>query len=301
MIYKKSVEQSLFILLLLGFIWGSSYVFARYIEQHGVPVLNYTFWQTLGPCLVSMIYLLFRGISWSAFTKYWRYFLVTAILGIVIPNTNLYALAVKIPSNILAIVVNISSLIIYPLALFFRLEEFRWIRFLSVLLGLLGIMLVVLPTSAISSVHFTLWIALALITPLGFALCAIYITRYRPPDVDSVTLSTGMLLFASVILLPFVLLFHPQQFWIPINFVGGLMLLHTVFSAIGYILLFILLKLAGPVYYSLVDGVVIIIGTFWAWVVFGEKLNDWLILAIVLIVSAILLMSWSNYKQKAIV
>lgn len=58
-------------------------------------------------------------------------FLVTAVLGIVIPNTNMYAMANRMPSNILAIVINISPLIIYPLALLFHLEKFWWVRFLA--------------------------------------------------------------------------------------------------------------------------------------------------------------------------
>ncbi|MEK6731758.1 MAG: DMT family transporter [Pseudomonadota bacterium] len=300
MSHHKSLTLSVSILLLLGFIWGSGYVIARYVEQHGMPVLDYTFWQTLGPGVLSVLYLLFRGATWSALKKYWQYFLVTAVLGIVIPNTNMYAMANRMPSNILAIVINISPLIIYPLALLFHLEKFWWVRFFSVLLGLFGIMLVVLPHSNFLTSHFTSWILLALITPFSFALCAIYITRFRPPDVDSVMLSAGMLLFATVILLPFVLSYQPQKLWIPINFVGSLVLLRIILAAIGYILLFTLLKLAGPVYYSLVDGVVILTGIFWGWVVFGEKLNGWLISAIVLIIFAILIMSWSSYKQKAI-
>lgn len=74
MSHHKSLTLSVSILLLLGFIWGSGYVIARYVEQHGMPVLDYTFWQTLGPGVLSVLYLLFRGATWSALKKYWQYF-----------------------------------------------------------------------------------------------------------------------------------------------------------------------------------------------------------------------------------
>jgi drug/metabolite transporter (DMT)-like permease len=48
--------RALILLLLLGVIWGSGYVIARYATLHNVPPLGYSFWQSLGPAvLVSLI------------------------------------------------------------------------------------------------------------------------------------------------------------------------------------------------------------------------------------------------------
>ena len=56
-------------------------------------------------------------------------------------------------------------------------------------------------------------------------------------------------------------------------------------------LFFWLLKVAGPVYYSLVDGVVAVTGLLWGIALFNERFNGWHGLAVVLIFSGIAVMT----------
>ena len=50
----KSI-QSIILLLVLGFIWGSGYTIAHYATTHQVPSLGYSFWQSLGPTIFLLI------------------------------------------------------------------------------------------------------------------------------------------------------------------------------------------------------------------------------------------------------
>ena len=60
---------------------------------------------------------------------------------------------------------------------------------------------------------------------------------------------------------------------------------------VGRSTFFRLLKVAGPIYYSLVGGVVVLTGLFWGRVFYNEHLNIWSGIAVVLILSAIIIMS----------
>lgn len=48
---------------------------------------------------------------------YWPYFFICGLIGIAIPNTNMYFIASHIPAGLLAVLVNTVPLLVYPLAL----------------------------------------------------------------------------------------------------------------------------------------------------------------------------------------
>ena len=280
------------LLILLGFIWGSGYSIARYAVTHGVMPFGYAFWQSWGPALLLFAFLSFRRIKLQWSGKHLLFYLVTALLGIVIPNTNIYITAAHLPAGILAVVVNTVPIISYPLAILFAQERLSFIRILGVIVGVAGIMCMVLPKSSLPNTTDIPWILIALISPLSFASCAIFSSKFRPKDTDSVSLSMGMLLTSAIILTPIV--FAMGQFYSllpPYNLASMVVVLEIILSSIGYILFFELLKIAGPVYYSLVGGLVGLTGLFWGYVIFAERLNHWTLLAVVLVLLAILLVT----------
>lgn len=290
--------QPLMLLISLGFIWGSGYVIAKYAVTHGVTSLGYSFWQSLGPALVLNLVLLSRGEHLSL--RHTKFYFVSGLLGIAIPNTNMYFAAPHLPAGILAVVVNTVPLIVYPLALSLRAEKFDVVRLLGVCLGILGLMLLVLPTASLPEPSMVKWVLLSLLTPLSFAACALYTSICRPAATDGITLSAGMLTASAVLLLPLVLV--SGQFYRlvpPFNLVDGVVLLEIMLSSLGYIVFFRLLKLAGPVYYSLVSCVVALTGLFWGWLLFHEQLNQLTACVVLLLVTAILIVGMRQSTNKA--
>ena len=162
-------------------------------------------------------------------------------------------------------------------------------------------MLIIVPTSSLPAPEMVPWVLSTLITPLSFAFCSIYIARYRPADSDSLTLAAGMLVFSSILLMPMVFMTDSfYAFHFPLTMPDGVVLLEIVLSSIGYILFFQLIKQAGPVYYSLVDTIVVITGLFWGRVIFDEHLNPWTFAAVFLIVIALLLVTRHQRKIRVI-
>lgn len=159
-------------------------------------------------------------------------------------------------------------------------------------------MLIIIPSTKFSHYGINYWSLLTLLTPLSFALCVLYINRYRPENLDDKTLSTGMLVMSSILLLP-VVLYSGDFYYLswPINRVSAVILLEIILSSVGYILFFRLIKLAGPVYYSLVSGAVCLTGLFWGWVIFSEPLTILMLTAVTFIVVAIILLTLSAGGQ----
>lgn len=298
---KKKITAFI-LLILLGMIWGTGYSIARYAMTHDVPPLGYSFWQSIGPaCLLFLISKIIKNPSQSFFFKKENYFyyFVCGLTGVVIPNSIMYFAAPHLPAGILAVVVNTVPIITYPLALFARTEKFNFSRLFSIVLAVIGLMLLVLPGNQLPTLHHTPWIFIVLFTPFSFAFCAVYIARFRPHHSDALTLSAGMLIASSLLLLPVVLLTH--SFYLlhfPLTSSDWVILLEIILSSVGYILFFQLIKIAGPVYYSLVDTIVSITGLTWGYFLFHEKLTPSMSLGIVFILLALFLVNRRHYYVK---
>lgn len=288
----RFIDYPLFLLLLLGFIWGCGYSLSRYALTHGVSPLGYAFWQTLGPALLLGITGGFRRGGRLRNPADWRFFLVCGLAGIAIPNTNMYFLAPHLPAGMLAVLVNTVPLIIYPMAIFLGMERFDSLRFLAVVLGVFGVMSLV--TAPLSVNMYTL---AALLTPLAFAACSLYIAslgKHAPMAQES---ACGMLLAATLLLLPLVLSTHSYySLSVFPNAVQSVVLLEILLSTMGYVLFFRLIRLAGPVFYSLVGGVVALTGIFWGRVLFDERLTLRETLACACITGAVFLVSWRQSR-----
>lgn len=282
------------VLLALGLIWGSGYSIARYAMTHGVPAAGYTFWQSLGPALI------LGTISWK-YLKFDKqhiiFYLICGLIGIAIPNTNMYFASAHLPAGLLALIVNTVPIMIYPLALISKQEKFQILRFVGVLIAVIGMMCLILPKANITGFHETHWLLLGLITPLCFAFFAVFINPLRPKDSNPLSLAAGMLMAATLILTPCVIATHTfyTPHW-PMTLPDKIILLEIALSSLGYVLFFFLLRIAGPVYYSLVDGVVALTGLIWGRMIFDETFHFWTIISTILILSGIMIVTVRQNK-----
>lgn len=303
-----SIFNALGVLLILGFIWGSGYSIARYAMTHGVSPLGYSFWQSLGPAIfLSILGIgkknLRQSCKTSFHTKTLPYFLICGLLGIAIPNSNMYYTAAHVPAGEVALLVNTVPLFVYPIACLLKQESFSIERSAGVLMGFLGIFYLISPFQSVTqlstTIHMTVWAWLTLLSPFCFALCSVYISHSRPSYVGVYTSSLGMLLTSTFFLTPLVWFNHGFYSLLPpFDATKYAILLEIFLSSIGYILFFYLVKYAGPVYYSLTGGIVGLTGIFWGDVLFEETLNRAKIISITMILCSILLISYNQYSQQ---
>ena len=292
---SKGRLLSLSMLIALGMLWGSGYVIAKYCVTHGVPALGYSFWQSLGPAIALTIISLWQQHKVPIKKKYLAYYGVCGLLGIAFPNSLMYFSARYVPAGILAVLVNTVPIITFPLALAAKQDKFSWLKITAVLIGVAGILWIVTPHElATDNLHWG-WTLAVLLTPLSFAICAVFISACRPVPSHAIGLSAGMLIFSSIILLPIVISQHAfyALTW-PFDLTQWLILLEILLSSTGYVLFFALIRRAGPTFYSLVSGVVALTGLFWGRIIFGESLSITNIAAIVLVITAIIMITYER-------
>lgn len=221
-----------------------------------------------------------------------KFYLICGLTGIVIPNTVMYFAAAHLPASLLAMIVNIVPIVSYPMALAMKSEYFHWQRMMGIVLASIGLVLIITPQSDLSYAHFAPTILFTLLTPISFAFCSIYIAKYRPINTTIMTTTALMLIAASVLLTPFVIFTHSfYSLHYPLTLPDKIIILEIGLSSLGYLLFFQLIKIAGAVFYSLVDTVVVLTGILWGYVIFGEQLNQWTSSALIFILLGMILVT----------
>lgn len=288
---RKNSFYPILLLLFLGFTWGTSFSIAKFAMESGITPLGYSFWQSFGPAVLVFIIAFIQKKSLPPFNKQHLFFyFICGLMGIALPNLTMYFAAIHVPSGILGLIVNISPILTYILAILFVIEKFAWNRFLGIIVGFSGLFILFLPK--LSDFREYQWMLFALITPLLLASCTVFMVKLRPHHTSSLVLSSGMLIAATCIITPIIFFtnnFHPILF--PLSTPDLFILIEIILSSIGYVLFFELLRVAGPVFYSLVGCIVALAGLFWGYIIFHEhiKLIEWL--SVLFIISAIFLVS----------
>lgn len=295
-----SLGLSLLLLLSLGALWGSITAMAKIITVAGVPALGYAFWQTSGAGVILLVICLARGRPPPMNGVHLRHYVVVGALGSAIPTTNLFYSLSNLPTGIVALVITTVPLFTYLLSLAARLEGFDWRRAMGIGLGFSGALLVLLPAGSLPSPEMIPFVILAFLSPFFYSLNSVYVMKFHPPQMDSMHVATGMMVTSSLMLLPASLAtgtFHPL--WRSFALVDCLILLHMVLAALTFQMYFVLLRRAGPVYFSQVAFIVTLVAVGWGIVLFDERYSLWIWAALALVFAGVALVNWRHKSQAA--
>lgn len=296
---QRACNQPLVLLLVLGFTWGSAFSLARYVMSHQVSPVTYSFFLVFSPAIILLIYCYQHGCLRDVVKGNLACYFFAGLFGIVLPNTNKYWLATHLPSGILALVMSVTPFFIYPLALLCREEKFRFSRVTAILIGGAG-MIIMAAHHGIAGLSLNHWLFIALLTPLSYAVCAVYVAKFTTKDSNIVVLTTGMLVCATLLLAPFL---FTSKFSLPhlaLNGVWLAILIEIILVIIGYLSLFKVLKLSGSVNYSLVNGIAAVIGLYWGHLFFHEHFSHQIILAAFCVLIGVILLNRSLRKDQPI-
>jgi len=297
-VLQRVYNQPLVLLFILGFAWGSAFSIARYVMSHQVSPVTYSFLSVFSPAIILLVYCYYRGYLHDLIKGDLVCYFFVGLFGIILPNINKYWLATHLPSGTLALIVSVTPFFIYPLALLCREEKFRFSRILAVLIGGAG-MIIMAAQYGLGGLSLNHWLFCALLTPLSYAVCAVYVAKFTAKGSNIVILTTGMLICATLLLTPFL---FTSTFSVPhlaLNGVWLAIITEITLVLIGYITLFKVLQLSGAVNYSLVNGIAAIIGLCWGYCFFHEYASSKIILAALCILIGVILLNQSkSYEQK---
>ncbi len=297
---KSPLILSLLLLVTLGSLWGGMTALAKFITTAGVPILGYAFWQTFGAGVLLTITCIVLKKPPPLNFKSLRHYLIVGAVGSAIPTTNLFYSLSKLPTGIVALVITTVPLFTYLLSLGVRLEHYDWRRALGISLGFAGSLIILLPDSSLPSRDLIPFVLLAFISPLFYSINSIYASKFQSIHLDPIHTATGMMVSSSFMLLIASLAtntFHP--IWKNFDLADSLIVLHMALAALTFFMYFLLLRRAGPVYFSQVAFIVTLNAIMWGVLLFDEQHSVWIWVALALIFLGVALVNLRQKKQSS--
>ncbi len=270
-------------LFVTGVSYGLSYSLAGVSVRGGIPFTAYVFWMgVVAGVVMFVLALLFRKPP-RVSLAHLKCYTVTGVSGFAIPFV-IVALVVGhgVPSGILSMVIALAPMLTYLGAVIFRLERAWWLKFLGLIIGIAGIVLIVAPDSSLPSRDLVVWILIALVVPLGYATTTIAAALMRPPAMDSLSFSAGYFLAPVPIL--FVAMLAAGEFWVFGSEFGDAewaLVLSGLVQGLGIYLFLELVMLMGPVFFTTVNFITPLTGILWGMAFFDERLSFWVLIALV--------------------
>ncbi len=286
-----------FLLLLGGSAYGSVISANKLAVDAGMPVIAYAFWQMIiaSAVLLPVSALLRSPPKLSA--RHLKVYGLVATVGLLGPLLILAFLADKLPPSVLTLAVALIASATYPLALAVRSESFRWLSLFGVALGFGGVLLIVLPEKSLPDPAAAGWVLFALLLPACAAANNVFTAKLMPPDVNSLSLTTGVMAIGALLLFILMLLIDGPVALTHAGFDG---VWPTLWASAGnvitYLCFFEILRRAGPLFFAQLNYVVVATGVLWAYLLFGDKPSVWLWAAIAVIAIGLAVMYYSKAK-----
>jgi drug/metabolite transporter (DMT)-like permease len=288
----QRTDLQIVLVIAMGVVWGAAFPANRYAMTHGMLPLGYTFWVFVVASLVGAVVCAARGIRPRFTREFLLFTLFTGIARCAVPVTFISIASQHIPAGLMVMISSTSGIVVYGGAVALGRESFHPVRFAGVLSGLIGVSLILVPSSSLPDPHALPWVAFAFLVPLLFALTTLTIDYKRPKDTPTLVLTGGMFVWAAIALLPFAV-GSGSFYWpnIPPRLIDGTMVLHGTINGIAFIGLFELIRIAGVVIATQTTYITPVAGVLWGVVLLGERPTPWLWAALAFIVGGLFLVN----------
>ncbi|MEM9969661.1 MAG: DMT family transporter [Pseudomonadota bacterium] len=277
-------------LALMGAGWGITQPLSKIATSEGYRHIGLVFWQmTLGAVFLTVFQILRRRpliVSAPAF----RVYVIIALIGTLLPNSASYEAIRFLPSGLVSILLSLVPMFAFPIALGFGIERFQWVRFLGLMLGLVGVLMIVAPEASLPERAMVVFIPLALIAPLFYGLEGNVVARWGTAGLGPVQVLHGASIVGAVLALPVAL--ASGQFIDPRPPYGApdmALVLTAMIHAVVYTSYVWMIGRAGPVFAVQVSYLVTGFGVLWAMLILSESYSVWIWGAMVVILSGVFL------------
>ena len=229
------------------------------------------FWYALGAGLILLIPAIIRRELPQLTVPHLRLYFISATLGFAFPFALLAFVATKLPSGVTVLLITLTPLFTYSLAVIARLERFQPICAAGLLAGIAGVLLIVIPGDSLPAPSMAVWFLIALLIPFGFGALNVIVERFRPPEASSLGLAIGNLFAGALLLLPF-LPATGQLYLFPGPDLNGdfALVAAVVINAIMWPMFYIIVRRAGASLFSIMTIIGVVGGIGWGILFFDE-------------------------------
>ncbi len=285
------------LLLLLGAIWGASFMFIK-IGVNELGPFTFAALRVLTGSLVLLGILLAKKQTLPRDGRTWRAFAFLGVFNVLVPFGLIAWGEKSIPSGIAAILNASMPLFTLLLAAAFDKEQITIGRILGLLLGFAGILILMLPQLD-SQQKTNIWGELAVIVAvISYAVATVFAHR-NTGHVNPLTASFGQISMGFLCLTPFALTEHPWTVTPSLKVVMAVLAIGVFGTAIAYLIYFRLVQEGGATLASLVTFISPLFGIVYGRLVLGERISWVALISLACILGSIMLIRGAPLKTAA--
>ena len=297
---RGPLSVPIILLFTVGAVYPLIFTMNKIAVEAGTPPVAFTFWQTLAAAVLLLILAAWRRELPRLEARHLKAYFVIGLFGIAAPIALITWLAPKLPTGILSLVVIMSPPITYLIALSLRLERVRALSLIGVLCGVVGILLMVVPAFSLPEPGMVGWFLLALLAPASFALTNNLAALIDPPETPVLSFASGIVSAAAIMLAP-LMIGLGEVYVVPgPDTAADLAILGAAGVTITmYITFLIIVRAAGPVFFSQFNYVVVAAGLGWGILFFDERHSAYAWTAAVLMLAGVALLIHAARRRPA--
>ncbi|GGF77476.1 DMT family transporter [Alteromonas lipolytica] len=257
-------------LVLLGAIWGASFLFMR-VAAPEFGIVPLVVMRTALATLVLLPFLYFTGGGRQMVRLWWPLCLLGGI-NTAIPFALFNFASLQLQSGVLAILNATAPMFAAMFAYLWLREKLSKLAGLGLLCGFVGVVVISLDKTLGSDLSL-----IPVLAVVGAACCygwGACMMKKSLAGVKPVAVAAGSQFWASVLFAPFALSQMPGQWPSTIAWMNALALA-VVCTGLAYLLYFYLIASAGPAKAVMVGYLVPLFGIAWGVVFLGEMLSVW--------------------------
>ena len=263
-------------LILLSAIWGSAF-FAIKICVESIHPISVASLRLIIGAIILFIYFKIKKIKIKLTYNNLFILFIIGLLGNFIPFSLISWSEIYVKSNTAGLLLSVAPILTLIFSHFMTKDDkFTFIKLISIVIGLFGVSLIfgINTLTEISSDPFRNFFPkfAIVIAALGYVLSSIIAYNFK--NIDSVTMTTFVTIFAAIISVPF-LLYAEYSYRSNFTLSSTLPLIYLgIFpTAIAFLIRFYIISKAGPIFLSYVAYLIPLFAIIWGYVFLNESID----------------------------
>ena len=290
---KQAKATDVFLLVLLGAIWGSSFFnikIATYSYEPYTLALIRVVLATLPMLVVSYFY----KIKILAFSKSWKIYALVGLCNLTIPFSLIAIGTNKIDSYLAALLMSTTPISGSILAHFFiKDEKITFLKSLGIILGFSGILLLFFDKLVINESNY-LFVLLIILGSTFYSISSILILKKLKKS-GNINVTTSTLIWSIITLLPLSFILEEPFKSIPtLESTLSLIYLGVVATGFAWWLRFKILAKNGIVFQTQVTYLIPIFGVIFGALILNEQITWKILVSLIIIMSGIYIVKKYN-------
>jgi len=290
---KEPKAIDVFLLILLGAIWGSAF-FNIKIATYTYDPITLVFVRVFFALIALSFYCVYKNIKILAFSKEWKIYAIVGLTNITIPFLLIAYGTNVVDSYLSAILMSTTPLSGTLLAHFFTSnEKLNTFKLLGVLVGFLGIVFLFFDKLIISENNI-LYALIILCGSTFYVIGGILTLKFLKND-GMENVSTSTILWSLIFLFPFCLYQQPWTNLSPsMESTIALIYLGVFPTGVAFMLRFHILTKVGMVFQTQVAYLIPIFGVFFSYIIMNEQISWKVLVSLLIIISGIFMVKRGN-------